>query len=133
MNAYLWRSHRFKDTFFTASIRRTREGNSFSLSTLAGWGVPHPRSRWGYPIPGLDFGGYPIPLTGGGYLHPRSGWGVPPCPRLDGVPPRPRLDVVPPCPGLDGVPPRPISKASTCYVAGGVLLAFTQEDFLVKI
>ena len=33
-----------------------------------------------------------------------------------------------PHPGLDGVPP--ISKASTSYAAGGVSLAFTQEDFL---
>ena len=60
----------------------------------------------GYPPaqPGLDGGGYP------GY----------------------------PQPGLDGVPPNQVwirqsSIASTCYAAGGVPLAFTQEDFLVFI
>ena len=31
-----------------------------------------------------------------------------------------------------GVPPRWISKASSCYAAGGMPLAFTQEDFLVQ-
>ena len=30
-----------------------------------------------------------------------------------------------------GFPPSPVSKASTCYVAGCVPLAFTQEDFFV--
>ena len=35
-----------------------------------------------------------------------------------------------PQPGLDGVPPPP-SIASTCYAAGGMPLASTQEDFLV--
>ena len=58
-----------------------REGNSFSLFTLAGEGVP----VWGW-------GATPSQV--------RTGRG-------------------------------PISKASTCYAAGGVPLAFTQEDFLV--
>ena len=106
----------------------------------SGWGVPHPRSgqgvpcprsRWGgYPVSGLDRG-YPIPGPNGRYPHPRSGWGtsVPP-------PPQSRLDGVIPHPGLDGVtPPLPVGglirKASTCYTAGVVPLAFTQEDFLV--
>ena len=44
---------------------------------------------------------------------------------------------VPPCPGLDGVPHPPVRRqssiASTYYVAGGMPLAFTQEDFLVKL
>ena len=90
----------------TAHIRRMREGNTFSLSTLVGaYPVPgpdgegggeicHPRSGQGgtpsqvqmgrYPIPGLDWGGYPIQGLDGGYPtllmgvpHPRSGWGVP--------------------------------------------------------
>ena len=59
----------------------------------------------GYPIPGLD--------GGGGVPHPRSGW----------------------CGGVPGVPPLPTrqsSIASTFYAAGGVPLAFTQEDFLVN-
>ena len=140
-----------------------REGNSFSLSILAGrgvpcprsgWGVPHPRLRQGvahprsrqvgtpsqvqmggtpsqvwtgrYPIPGLDGGTH---SADGGYPHPRSGQipqGTPPHPRLDGIPPPSKTGW-----GTPSHPP--ISKASTCYAAGGVPIAFTQEDFLVTI
>ena len=76
-------------------------------------GVPHPRSRHrGLPIRCQD-GGYPTLLMGG---TPQSKieWGTP-------------------HPGLDGYPPirRQIIKASICYAAGGLPLAFTQEDFLV--
>ena len=92
-----------------------REGNSFSLSTLGG-GVPHLRSGrgGGYFIPGPDNGEYLITGLdggGGGFYSAdgdiplsKIGWGIPP----------------------------PISKASTCYAAGSVPLAFTQEDFLVE-
>ena len=43
-----------------------------------------------------------------------------------------------PQPGLDGYPPdlergTPPSIASTYYAAGGMPLAFTQEDFLVLL
>ena len=93
--------------FITACIRRMTEGNVFTLSTISGGGVSHPRSRqgvpypadWGYSIPGLDEG-YPFPgldpisgLDGGGtpsqvwmggVLHPRSGWGGYSIPGLDG-------------------------------------------------
>ena len=101
-------------------------------------GVPHPRSGWGYPIPDMDMGvppskirmgGYPIkdwmgypPLgTGRGTLPSRTGWGTthPPTPH----------------PGLDRAShtiKRHISIASTCYAAGGMPLAFTQEYFLVS-
>ena len=52
----------------TARIRRMREGNIFSLSTLVG----------GYTVQGLWVGGvYPIPGLGGGVPCPRSGWGYP--------------------------------------------------------
>ena len=131
------------------------EGNIFSLSTLAGGvphprsvsggEVPHPRSGWGntpsqglgggYPIPGLDGGGYP------GYPTTRSGWWggtwVPSTRSAWWGVPRVSPDQVwmvggypqyPLPPGLDGVPPSPIrqsSIASTCYAAGGVPLAFT--------
>ena len=165
----------------------------------SGRGVPHPRSGWGVPIPGLAGGGTPpqiwpwrVPYPrsgqggtpfqvwlGGGY--PRSGPGYPPIPRTwyvappdlgfctppdlgwgnppdlgcdtpwtwdwvpswtwDGVPPRPGMVNHPPPLDLgqgtprtwDGVPPRQISIASSCYTAGGMPLAFTQEDFLVSI
>ena len=87
-----------------------------------GGGVPHPVD-WGYPIPGPG-GGYPIQLTVPPvqdwmrYPLSRTGWGTPPCPRLDGVPPPP-------------VRRQSSIASSTCYVAGGMPLAFTQEDFLM--
>ena len=111
-------------------------------SHLRGGGVPRPRSGygWGYPVPGLW--GYPIPGLGGwggtlsqvwvGIPHSRSGghpqsktgWGTPPSKTGWGYPP----------PSKTGWgTPSPISKASTCYVAGSVPLAFTQEDFLVLL
>ena len=123
------------------------EGNIFNLSTLArgypipglwggGGGVPHPRfgglpcpRSVGVPHPQSGWGGTPSQVwmggtlsqvwVGGGVLCPRSGWlgGTPPPPELVGVPPPP--------------PIRQSSIASTCYGAGSVPLAFTQEDFLV--
>ena len=123
-----------------------------------GRGVPHLRSGrgGGYPIPGLAGGeGTPSQVWLGGVPHPRSGRGVP-WPGLDdwgggtwtqeGVPPPPDMGWgTPPKHGMgypptwDGVPPdlrwgtplRQISIASTYYTAGGMPLAFTQEDFLV--
>ena len=71
---------------FTARIRRMREGNIFSLITLAGrgGGVPYPRSRWEVPHPRSGRGGgYPILLTRG-VSHLRSGQGGYPIPGLDG-------------------------------------------------
>ena len=64
---------------------------------------------WGTPQPGM---GYP-PGPGMGY-PPRPGIGSPFPQTWDGVP-----------------PPRQVSIANTCYAAGGMPLAFTQEDFLV--
>ena len=64
---------------FTTHIRRMREGNSFSLSTLAGGGgrkggnpisnlgrggVPHPRSRWGEGTPSQVWTGGGCPISG---------------------------------------------------------------------
>ena len=63
---------------------------------------------------------------GGGYPPSQLG--------LDGVPPPTRTGWGTP-PGQDwmGYPPiRQSSKVSTCYAAGSVPLAFTQEDFLVE-
>ena len=85
-----------------------REGNSFSLFTLAGGGggCPIPGPDGGYPILGPD-GGYPIPGLGGGCPfcwwgdpHPRSG--------LEGAHQQngylnPRLDGVPPPPSRPGM------------------------------
>ena len=63
----------------------------------------------------------------------RTGWSTPPS-RLDGVPPQDWLGYPPS--GLDGGIPsvrRQRSRVSTCYAAGGMPLAFTQEDFLVHM
>ena len=65
-------------------------------------GYPLPRSRWG--------GGTPFSGPGGGYPPRRSGRGTPPG---------------------KGYPPPGSSIACTCYAAGGMPFAFTQEDFLV--
>ena len=83
-------------------------------------GVPQSSLGWGrgYPDPALD-GGVPQPWMGG---YTNLGWGA--TPSLGGTPSHVR-----------GVPqvPSPPGIASTCYgyAAGGVPLAFTQEDFLV--
>ena len=81
------------------------------------WGTP-PDLRWGYPSrPGM------------GYTPPDLGWGNPPTPRPGTKsPPGPKTGYAP-GPGT-GYPPPP-SIASTWYAAGGMPLAFTQEDFLV--
>ena len=117
---------------FTARVRSTREGNvltpvfvsvhtygggGYPISGLGKGGTPSQVRVGGYPISGLGRGGtpfqvqvgrgYPIPGLGRGVPHPRSRWG-----------------------GTHSTPPR---IASTCYgyTAGGMPLAFTQEDFLV--
>ena len=83
-----------------------------------GRGTPSQVWVGGYPIPGLDGGGYP------GYPPPGQVWMVVgyPWPGLDGGV------------GTWGTPPpiRQSSLANTCYSAGGLPLAFTQEDFLVS-
>ena len=90
------------------------------------WGTPSKIKTGGTPhIPPVqDWMGYP---------HPRDD-GVPPIQDWMGYP-HPSLDEVSP-PIQEGMgylpPPSPINKASTCYAAGGVPLAFTQEDFLVE-
>ena len=102
------------------------------LFNFGGGGVPHPRSGWGVPHNRSGRGGgYPIPGLGRGVPHPRSGQGGYsryPQPGLDGG--------GYPQPGLDGVLPTPIrqsSTANTCCPAGGMPLAFMQEDFLVEL
>ena len=82
---------------------------------VTGWGTPI-ETGWGYPTSGLG-GGTPI----------GTGWGTPPL-ELDG-------DTPPVRSGLGTPPPirRQNSRTNTCYVAGSVSLAFTQEDFLVVI
>ena len=63
-------------------------------------------------------------VLSGGYPSPR--WGVP----RTGVFPGQDWDT-PSQPGLGYPSPRHNSRASTCYAAGGMPLAFAQEDFLV--
>ena len=131
------------------SVHTCRGGYPISGSQVWGGG--------GYPIPGLAGGGVLHPRSGLegtlsqvwiGWIPPPKTWdGVPPC-TLDRVPPQdlgqgtptpsPEMgylpwtwDGVPPLDKGWGTPPRQISIASTCYAAGGMPLAFTQEDFLV--
>ena len=99
---------------FTTRMRRMKEGNIFSLFTLARdggtpsqvrmGGTPHSEldgvppigTEWGTPHPGVDeippvqdWTGYPLlSRTGYGYLSP-------------------------PCQGLDGVPPPPVRRQSS--------------------
>ena len=107
-------------------------------------GVPHPRSggysipyldggysipglNWGYPIPGLDEG-YLILLMGGTWhgvpLLSRSQvrMGVPPSPKWGT--PHQQDGVSPAIPVRTGGYPNWNSMACTCYVAGGMPLAF---------
>ena len=121
---------------------------SVCLSTFVGGGGGTPSQVWlgGYLIPGLARRGVPHPRSGQGLPHPRSGWGTPQT--WDGVPPQglgwgtPRTcdgvppwtwdrvsyktwDRVPPW-DWDRVPSPPQhSKHLLCYVAGGMLVAFT--------
>ena len=80
------------------------------------------------PIPGQD-GGYPIPDQDGvpptisrmGY-HPMAGWGYSLSAGWGDPPSQVKTG---------GSTPNWNSIACTCYAAGGMPLAFTQEDFLV--
>ena len=91
----------------TTCIWRMREGNIFTLCVS-------PHIDGGFPV--LLMGGTPSQVWMGGtpsYVWTgtalsRTGWGTPHTIR------------------------RQSSMASTCYVVGGMPLAFTQEDFLVK-
>ena len=137
------------------------KGNILSMSTLAGGGTlsqvcggyPIPGVGGGYPILGLGRG-YPVSGLGGGYPIPGlKGWGYPGYPpgqvwMEGGTPsqvwgvlwvPSSQVWMVGGYPGYPlvrsgwGTPPpiRQSSIASTCYTAGGMPVAFTQEDFLV--
>ena len=107
-----------------------REGNIFSLSTLAGGGYPHPANGGVTPFPGQD-GRYPIPGLDRGLPHPRFEQGGTP---IQGLDKGGTLGYLPPHPGLDGVPP-PIQETEQhiehLLRDGRYALAFTQKDFLV--
>ena len=134
----------------------TKPGMGYTL-TRSGWVPPRPGMGyppdlgqgtpldlgWGTP-PDLGLGtppdlgpGTPLDLGPGTPQTwdqvPLQTWDQVPPPTWDWVTPW-TWDWVPPTPTLDlepGTPP-PTSTASTCYAAGGVPLAFTQEDFLVQ-
>ena len=88
--------------------------------------------RMGYPYPPRPGMGYPPDLGQGtpwtwDRVPPGPGTGYPPPPKdLRWCTPE-TWDEYPPRPGMG----YPHSIASTCYEAGGMPLAFTQEDFLV--
>ena len=133
---------------------------SVCQSTLAGWGDT-PSQVWpgGYPMgwgtpqtwdrvpppPDLGWGtplrpGMAVPPSDLGWCHPSSagpGMGYTPGPGTgypsqtwDWVPPWTWDGVLPPGPGT-GYPPPRIAITCSGYAAGGIPLAFTQEDFLV--
>ena len=111
-----------------------------------GGGFPLPRSGFGggYPVPGLD-SGVPSSQVWTGVPHCQIWMGVPTTSGLDGSTPTvqtweegtpyPDLGRGTPhpgqVPGWGGGTPYQNSIAYTCYAAGGMPLAFTQEDFLV--
>ena len=80
------------------------------------------------PIPGQD-GEYPHLKSGRDVLHLRSEWGTP-ISRM-GVPPSAELGYPPGLRSGRSGTPNWNSIVSTSYAAGGVPLAFMQEDFLV--
>ena len=108
-----------------ASIRSHLDGGGGCAPSTDGAGLPSSQVQ-AEGTPSTD-GGYPFPRSRG---TPPPGKGVPPA--WEGVPP-PGKGVPP---AWEGVPPDPRgipylnSIACTCYAAGGVPLAFTQEDFL---
>ena len=113
---------------FTARIWRMGEGTVFSFSVHTATGE--------YPIP-CPIGGHPIPGPGGGYPIPGQGWGGHTPSQVQagggGTPSQVQVGIPPIMTGWDTPPPhQEISIVSTCYAAGGVPLAFTQKDFLVK-
>ena len=100
------------------------------VSHPADRGVLHARSRWGggggtpFQVQ-TERGGTPTQVWMGGTPSQVQTGGGYPIPGLVGGYP-------PPHPGLDGIPPLGDSSiVSTCYAAGGMTLAFMQEDFLV--
>ena len=102
------------------------EGTWGTPTSSGWWGVSHPRSRW-WGVPHLRFGWWGYPITG------LDGVGGTQCtlqPGLDGGGTPSQVWMVG---GTQGTPPpmRQSSIAITCYVAGSVPLAFTQEDILV--
>ena len=155
----LVRSTREGTVFTGVCLFTSGWGSTFFYFGSSRWGYPLCWSRWGYPFPRSRQGDTLFPDPGRRYPFPGLGGGVPPFQVQVGVPPSQvwiggspsqgipshQQDGVPTCPRLDGVPPvqdwmgyhtpirRQSSIASTSYVAGGMPLAFMQEDFLVSI
>ena len=95
-------------------------GNPSLVRMGVPWGSPHPGQA-----PGQDREvpwGTSSVRTGTGWGIPHWDWGWMKYPTPSG------LDEVPPPPKVRSQS----STASTCYTAGGMPLAFTQDDFLVQ-
>ena len=101
----------------------TRGTPEQGYTSLPGLDSGTPQPELGYPLLGLGY-----PLAGTGILPPPARTGVPLWPGLVYLPAR---VTPPPHPARTGVPPRHNSRVSTCYVAGCMPLAVTQEDFPV--
>ena len=106
-------------SFLPPAFRRNGEGNVFTgvcLHLRGGAGTP----IWptgGIPLPRSGWGSTPSQVRTGGTPPPPAGWGTPP-----------RRG-----PRSGGDTPNWNSMACTCCAAGGMPLAFTQEDFLVYV
>ena len=118
----IYRSHPkdAEDTVFTGVC----------LSTGRGGGTPVPGSFPGSLVPGLFLGATLVLGFFPGLLSQIFSEGGTPVPARGGTPERGTLTagtgVLPPF-----TPRRQNSRASTCYAAGGMSLAVTQEDFLM--
>ena len=111
---------RGKVIFILGNVCLFTIGGGYPIQCLDGGGVPRSMSGWGGTPSQVWVGGYPI--TGLGGIPSQVWMGVPPTMTGWGTP---HHDWI-------GYPPiRQSSIVSTCYTAGGMPLAFTQEDFLV--
>ena len=99
---------------------------------LIGEGVPHQALPNGEGTPSFLTGGNPLLPNGDTPILPDGGYPGVPLSGLDGVHPLSGLDGGYPLSIRTrwGTAPPPTSGASTCYTAGSMPLAFTQ-DFLV--
>ena len=135
-------------TFYRPHFEGTGEGTVFTGVCLSTSQVGVPPSGWQAATPIQLMGGSSIWLTGGGGTHladrgiphlanrglPPSGWWGVPTSGLDGSIPHRDWMEYPTHQDWMGTPsPAPIrrqsSRASTCYAAGGMPLAFKQENF----
>ena len=102
-------------------------GQSSDWSQVPSQGYSSPRQ--GVPHPGMRMGCPPNQVRMG---YPGQDWGTTLSWVRMGYPPLARTRAPPQARSVWGTPRGQNSRASTCYTAGGMLLAFTQEECLVS-